>query len=71
MNDRIRAVVTAQLEEKQLTHTDLARMTGTTSPAITRALEATGKRGGTLTQLWSDIIDALDLELMVIPRQDA
>jgi len=68
VNDRIRAVALARLEEKGLTYVDLARVTGTTSQAITRAFEETGSRGGLMSQLWADILEALSLELTAQPR---
>jgi len=68
MNDSIRAVARARLEERGMTYVDLARVTGTTSPTITRAFEETGSRGGLVSQLWADILEALDLELTAQPR---
>jgi len=50
-----------------MTYIDLARVTGTTPPTITRAFEETSNRGG-ISQLWSDILDALDLELTAQSR---
>lgn len=63
MNDNIRAAAQAQLQlEKNMTYTDLARMTGTMLPAITRAFQEVSNRGGTW-QLWPDILEPLELEL--------
>ena len=67
MNDSIRAVARARLAEKGMTYVDLARVTGTTPPTITRAFEETSNRGG-ISQLWSDILDTLDLELTAQTR---
>jgi len=67
VNDSLRAVALARLEEKNMTHMDLARVIGTTSPTVTRAFEETSNRGG-ISQLWSDILEALDLELTAQPR---
>jgi len=68
VNDSIRAVARARLAEKSMTYVDLARVTGTTSPVITRAFEETGNRGGLVSQLWADILNALDLELTAQPK---
>ena len=68
MNDRIRAVANAQLAEKGMSHADLARLTGTTPQAIVRIFEETSSRGGPVSQLWSDILEALDLELTAQPK---
>ena len=68
MNDRIRAVASARLKEKGISHADLARITGTTPQAIVRIFEETSSKGGPVSQLWSDILEALDLELTAQPR---
>jgi len=58
----------ARLEEKHMSRADLARATGATPQAITRALNDTGGRGGTIPPLWAAILEALGLELTAQPR---
>jgi len=53
-----------------MSYIDLARMTGSTTEAISRAFEETSNRGG-ISQLWSDILIALDLQLTAIPREES
>lgn len=70
MNDRIRALVTSRLRERGMTRADLARATGIHANHITRALNNTGNRGGTVPPVWRAIFIALDLELTAMPKQD-
>lgn len=69
MNEEIRAKVDARLKEKGLSRADLARVTGATPQAVTRALNDTGGRGGSIPPLWAAILEALDLRLTVEPGQ--
>ena len=68
MNDEIRAKVDARLKEKGLSRADLARATGKTPQAISRALGG-GKDSGTPPLIWAAILEALDLRLTVEPGQ--
>ena len=68
MNDDIRAEVDARLKVKGMSRADLARATGAHPNAITRALNDTGGRGGSIPPLWAAILEALDLELTAQPR---
>lgn len=63
MNPDIRAAVDARLREKGMSRADLARTVEAHPNAITRALNDTGGRGGSIPKLWADILSALDLEL--------
>ena len=63
MNDDIRAEVDARLKVKGMSRADLARATGAHPNAITRALNDTGGRGGSIPPLWAAILKALNLEL--------
>ncbi len=68
MNPEIRAELGARLKAKGMSRADLARATGSTPQAVTRALNDTGGRGGSIPPLWAAMLDALDLELTVQPR---
>ncbi|MVN85160.1 hypothetical protein GO986_00035 [Deinococcus sp. HMF7620] len=65
MNDEIRAKVDARLREKGLSRADLARATGKTPQAITRALNTGKDGGGQVPGIWAAILEALDLRLTV------
>ncbi|WP_350244013.1 helix-turn-helix domain-containing protein [Deinococcus sonorensis] len=67
MNDELRSVVSARLEERHMSRADLARATGKTPQAITRALNG-GKDSGSPPPVWAAILDALDLQLTAQPR---
>ncbi|WP_293909692.1 helix-turn-helix domain-containing protein [Deinococcus sp.] len=67
MNAEIRAAVDARLKEKGMSRADLARAIEAQPNNITRALNDTGGRGGSVPKLWADILDALDLELIAQP----
>lgn len=69
MNEDIRAAVQARLNEKHMSRADLARAVGAHQNAITRALNDTGGRGGSIPPLWAAILEALDLRLTVEPGQ--
>lgn len=69
MNVEIRKAVDARLKSKGLSRADLARAVSAHQNAITRALNDTGGRGGSISPLWGGILEALDLELVVQPRQ--
>ncbi|MBZ9750728.1 helix-turn-helix transcriptional regulator [Deinococcus sp. HMF7604] len=68
MNEEIRAKVDARLREKGLSRADLARATGKTPQAITRALNG-GKDSGSAPPVWAAILEALDLHLTVEPEK--
>jgi len=67
MNDEIRAAVTARLEAKHMTRSDLARAVGKTPQAITRALNGGKDGGGQVPGIWEAILTALDLKLTAEP----
>ena len=68
MNDELRTIVAAQLEERHMSRADLARATGKTPQAITRALNG-GKDSGSPPPVWAAILEALGLELTAQPRE--
>jgi lambda repressor-like predicted transcriptional regulator len=68
MNPEIRAAVDARLKEKGMSRADLARAVGAQPNNVTRALNDTGGRGGSIPPLWAAILEALDLELTAQPR---
>lgn len=69
MNEEIRAKVDARLKEKGMSRADLARAVEAHPNAITRALNNTGGKGGSVPPLWAAILEALDLRLTVEPGQ--
>ncbi len=68
MNPEIRADLDARLKARGMSRADLARATGAHPNAITRALNDTGGRGGSIPLIWAAMLDALDLELTTRPR---
>ena len=68
MNDELRTIVAAQLEEQHMSRADLARATGKTPQAITRALNG-GKDSGSPPPVWAAILEALGLELTAVPKE--
>ena len=67
MNPKIRAAVSARLQDKALSRADLARLIDRTPQEVTRALNG-GPRGGSVPPIWQAMLDALGLELTVRPR---
>lgn len=70
MNDAIRAEIDTRLKAQGLTRSDLARATGKTPQAITRALNGGKDGGGQVPGIWAAMFDALGLELTVTVKRD-
>lgn len=72
MDAHVRALINAHMEEKRISRADLARATGKTSQAISRALNSGKDGGGQLPGIWVSILEALDLRLTVepVPAED-
>lgn len=66
MNDSIRQMVKQTLERKGMSQGELSRVLSVPRPNITRALSG---RSGEIPDLWARMLDALDLELIAVPRQ--
>ncbi|WP_231724438.1 helix-turn-helix domain-containing protein [Deinococcus actinosclerus] len=65
MNDRVREAVKNRLKEKGISQGQLATLLEVERPSITRLLSGTS---GKVPQLWQEVLDALDLELVAIPK---
>lgn len=68
MNDAIRGAINAQLHEKHMTRSDLARAIEKTPQEVTRALNGT-RGGGGVPAIWASMLDALGLDLVAVPRE--
>lgn len=69
MNNEIRAVVNACLEENQMSRADLARAIGKTPQEITRALNGGKNGGGKVPSIWIAILTALNLQLTAVSNE--
>lgn len=67
MNDAVRAAINARLRERGMSRADLARAVDKTPQEISRALNDTGGRGGSVPPLWAAMLDALGLTLAAVP----
>ncbi|GEM48496.1 XRE family transcriptional regulator [Deinococcus cellulosilyticus] len=67
MNEEIRKAIQEVLYQKRISQADLARRLDKTPQEISRALKDP-IRGGKVPELWQDILDELDLELVIRPR---
>ncbi len=65
VNKHIREVVRQQMKAQGLTQEGLAEKLGTLQPSIARLLSG---RSGTVPKLWQDVLDALGLELVAVPK---
>jgi transcriptional regulator with XRE-family HTH domain len=65
MNERVRQVVKAVMQERELTQTRLAEELGMQQPNLTRLLSG---RIGSVPENWQRVLDALDLELTATPK---
>ena len=66
MTDNIRMAIRVELAKKDMNRADLARLTGTTRQHVSNLM--TGKAGN-LLDVWQRILDVLDLELTVTPKE--
>lgn len=67
MNDRVREAVKNRLKEKGISQGQLAILLEVERPSITRLLSGTS---GKVPQLWQEVLDALDLELIVVSKSN-
>ena len=67
MNEEIRKAIQEVLHQKRISQAELARKLDKTPQEISRALKDP-IRGGKIPELWQDILDELDLEIVVQPR---
>lgn len=67
MNDSIRSTITNTLHDRHMIRSDLARAIKKTPQEVTRALNGT-RGGGGVPVIWAAILDALDLDLVAVPR---
>lgn len=65
MNDTIRKRVRSEMDRADVSTYQLAELVGMKQPNVTRVL--TG-RSGSIPDSWQKILDALDLELVVVPK---
>ena len=65
MNQRIRKITRDAMEQKGISTYRLAELTGMQQPNVTRLL--TG-RSGSIPESWQKILDALNLELVAVPK---
>lgn len=65
MNEDVRLAVKERLGKRGLSQADLAKAVGMERPNITRMLAG---RSGQIPENWQKILDYLDLELVVKPK---
>lgn len=65
MNEQIRETARRALKERKLRQADIAEEIGLSQPEVARLL--TG-RVGRVPDAWQKLLDALDLELVAIPK---
>ncbi len=66
MNDQIRRAVRVRLAERDLKQGDLAQLVGMKSQYVSRLM--TG-HVGKIPETWLKVLDALDLELVAVPKE--
>lgn len=65
MNEGIRRAVRVSLAERDMTQSDLAAEIGVTPQYVSRIMQG---QVGKVPEAWQKILDALDLELVAIPK---
>ena len=66
MNQKVREAVKEAMNTRELSQGELARQLEVDRPSITRLLSGTS---GKVPKLWQEVLDALDLELVAVPRR--
>lgn len=67
MNEKIRRAVRVSLAERDMTQTDLAEKIGVSRQYVSRIMQG---QVGKVPDAWVRILDALDLELTAVARED-
>lgn len=65
MNQQIRQAIKNRLKQQGLTQETLGNLTGMSQPNVARALAG---RSGSVPDTWKRILEALDLELVAVPK---
>ncbi len=68
MNERIKAKIRAVMEERGITQAELAKQLGIKQPSVAEVLSSHNAK---IPQSLINVLDALELELTVVPKQDA
>ncbi|WP_235514466.1 helix-turn-helix transcriptional regulator [Deinococcus sp. Leaf326] len=68
MNEKVRQSVKNTLKARDLTHQELADMTGIERANVTRLLSGTV---GKVPDNWQKVLDALGMELIAVPKQES
>lgn len=66
MNEKVREAARKAMAEKALSQGELARQLEVDRPSITRLMSG---NSGKIPKLWQEVLDALDLELVAIPKK--
>jgi transcriptional regulator with XRE-family HTH domain len=67
MNDKIRRAVRVSLAERDMSQTDLAEKIGVSRQYVSRIMQG---QVGRIPEAWVRILDALELELTAVPKED-
>ena len=65
MNEQVRDAVKKAMSQREISQGELARQLEVDRPSITRLLSGAS---GKVPKLWQEVLDALDLELVAIPK---
>ena len=66
MNEQVREAVRREMERRELSQGELAKLLEIERPNLTRLLSG---RSGKIPKVWQDVLDTLDLELVAIPKR--
>lgn len=66
MNEQVREAVRREMERRELSQGELAKLLEIERPNLTRLLSG---RSGKIPKVWQDVLDSLDLELVAIPKR--
>lgn len=67
MNKRVRDAVRQEMEKREMSQGDLAKLISVERPNLTRLLSG---RSGQVPKMWQEVFDVLGLEVIVVPKSD-
>lgn len=66
MNEEVREAVKREMEKREVSQGELAKLINVERPNLTRILSG---RSGKIPKVWQEILDTLDMELVALPRK--
>ena len=66
MNEEVREAVKREMEKREVSQGELAKLINVERPNLTRILSGRCRK---IHKVWQEILDTLDMELVALPRK--